>query len=76
MSSKDVLKMLLTESDNVTHDLFRYMALSSILTGLGLSIYAVLEGQPWNMQSFGIGIGVLLAGVGAALKLKGENESK
>jgi hypothetical protein len=76
MSSKDVLKMLLTESDNVTHDLFRYMALGSILTGLGLSIYAVLEGQPWNMQSFGIGIGVLLAGVGAALKLKGENESK
>jgi hypothetical protein len=76
MSSKDVFKMLLTESDNVTHDLFRYMALGSILTGLGLSIYAVLEGQPWNMQSFGIGIGVLLAGVGAALKLKGENESK
>jgi hypothetical protein len=76
MSSRDVFKMLLTESDNVTHDLFRYMALGSILTGLGLSIYAVLEGQPWNMQSFGIGIGVLLAGVGAALKLKGENESK
>ena len=76
MSLREVVKMLLTENDNITHDLFRYMALASIITGLGLSVYAVLEGQPWNMQSFGIGVGVLLAGVGAALKLKGDNESK
>lgn len=70
---KKILRELLTEGDNITHDLYRYLALLSILTGLGLSIYAVVKkDQPFDMQQFGIGVGVLFAGVGVALGLKKE----
>lgn len=68
-----ILRDLLTDSDNLTHDIYRYLALLSILTGLGLSIYVVVvKDQPFDMQQFGIGIGVLFAGVGVALGLKKE----
>lgn len=67
-----ILRHLFTESDNVTHDLFRYMALGSIVVGLGLECYVVIKGQPFDLQQFGTGIGILFAGVGVALKLKPE----
>lgn len=73
MALRDVVRQLLTESDNVTHDLYRYLAIGSILTGLGLQIYAIgWRGQTFDMQTFGIGIGALFAGVGVALGLKKE----
>lgn len=71
MSVRDVLRQLVTESDNVTHDLYRYLAVASIVTGLGLAIYAVVtKGQAFDMQTFGVGVGALFAGVGVALGLK------
>lgn len=70
---RDILRQLLTESDNVTHDLYRYLALVSIVTGLGLQIYAVVyKGEPFAMMAFGTGIGALFAGVGVALGFKKE----
>lgn len=70
---RDVVRMLLTESDNRTHDLFRYLALCSIITGLALAVYSVVwKSQPFDMQTFGIGVGSLLAGVGVAIGLKKE----
>lgn len=68
-----VLRTMLTESDNSTHDIFRYMALASVLVGLGLECYVVLRGQPFDLQQFGTGIGLLLTGAGVALKLKPES---
>lgn len=77
MSLADVLRQLFTESDNRTHDLYRYLALASIVTGLGLNIYAVgWKGQPFDMQAFGTGVGLLFAGVGVALKLKPETAAR
>ena len=73
MATKDVIRQLLTESDNVTHDLYRYMAVASVVSGLGLQIIAVCKGQPFDMQAFGVGTGALLAGVGVALGMKKEN---
>jgi hypothetical protein len=67
------LKQIFTESDNQTQDAFRWMAVLSIITGLGLMIYAVVwRGQVFDMTQFGTGVGVLLVGAGAALKLKPE----
>jgi hypothetical protein len=66
-------KQMLTEVDNRTFDLFRIMALLSILTGLCLMVYAVgWLHQTFNMGEFGAGVGVLFVGAGAALKLKPE----
>lgn len=75
MSARDVFRQLVTESDNVTHDLYRYLAILAILTGLCLNIYAVANGQRFDMQNFGIGTGALFAGVGVALGLKKEAPS-
>ena len=70
------LKQIFTETDNQTQDAFKWMAVLSIMTGLGLMIYAVVwQEQAFNMTEFGTGVGVLLVGAGAALKLKPESGS-
>ena len=65
-----IVKQLLTESDNETHVIFRYLSLFSIAVAIGLSIYSVINGGLWDAQSYGIGLGGLLAGTGVAIGLK------
>lgn len=69
-----IITQLLTGRDNTTHDLGRYIAAASAVTGLGLQVYAVWRGQPFDMQAFGLGVGTLAAGVGAMLRLKADTE--
>lgn len=65
--------MMFTETDNKTHDVFKYLALMTVVIAHGLQVYVVVwKGQPFDMQQFGIGIGALFAGVGAALMMKPE----
>ena len=72
-----VLSNLMTESDNRTHDLFRYLSLISILVSLGLQIYSVMYiNQPFNMVEFGTGIGALFGGIGVVMGLKKESIEK
>lgn len=72
---KDILTQLLTGKDNVTHDVVRWLAVLSIVVGLGLAIYVVVvKGQPFDLQSFGLGIGAVFLSVGGALKLKEGSE--
>ena len=67
----NIFKQMLTEADNVTHDLFKYLAVLAIVTGISLSVYSVVwKAQPFDLQQFGIGIAALFAGVGVALALK------
>ena len=73
MAIRSVFRQLFTESDNITHDLYRYLSVASVVSGIGLQIFAVaVKGQPFDMQAFGVGTGALLAGVGVALGLKKE----
>lgn len=70
----NVVQTMLTESDNETHDLFKWLALIAILVGLGLEVYVVaIKGQAFDFQNFGIGTGTLFTGAGVALKLKPES---
>lgn len=71
---REIIKQLLTESDNITHDIYRYLAVFSIISGLCFQAIAVWKGQPFDMQQFGIGVGALFAGVGVALGLKKEEK--
>lgn len=67
------LMQMFTESDNVTQDLYRYLSLLAILVGLGLEIYVVaFKAQVFDIQTFGIGVGVLFVGMGASLRLKAD----
>ena len=67
-------KHLFTETDNVTFDATKVLAALSILTGLGLAIVSVVyKDAPLDMQDYGTGLGLLFAGVGAALGFKKES---
>ena len=71
----DILTGAMTESDNRTHDLFKYLAVMAVACALFLEIYTVVRKlKPFDIQTFGIGVGTLLAGVGVALKLKPESK--
>lgn len=67
---RKVIRDLFTERDNETHDLARYLAAAALICGMGLETYAVLRGQAFDVQAFGVGLGGLFGGVGVALKLK------
>ena len=70
-----IFTQLLTGQDNQTHDIARWLAALSVLTGLALQIYVTVQlKQPLDLQQFGIGMGTLLAGFGAAIKLKENSE--
>jgi hypothetical protein len=48
----------------------RWLGVSSFVIGVLLSGYSVLvKGQPFNIQEYGIGVGALVAALGAAIKL-------
>jgi len=65
------LSDILTEADGNTFCLARVSGFLSVLVFLGNSICVVwLRDGVWDMQSYGIGVGALLGGVGAAISLK------
>lgn len=69
----DVARHLLTESDNKTHSIYKHLVLVGMAVGIALEIYVVgWKSQPFDIQSFGVGIGALFAGAGAALKMTPE----
>jgi hypothetical protein len=70
-----VLKQLLTGKDNETHEIARWLGTVAFLVGIIMSCYSVIyKGQPFNIQEYGIGIGALIAALGAAIKLGEETE--
>ena len=72
-----ILTQLLTGADNATHDFMRWIGLGGAVVALGLQVFVVVfKAQPFDLQSFGIGMGALCASVGAALGLKKDTEPK
>lgn len=67
----EIMKKLFTETDNETYDITKILATTSVFTGLGLSVYAVvINHNPFDMVAFGTGIGLLFSGTAALLKFK------
>ena len=69
-----MLDQLLTGKDCKTHDVGRWLAVLAVLAGIAFQAWAIHLGQTFNLQEFGVGIGVLFAGIGALLKLKEQTE--
>lgn len=75
MAISDALRQLVTESDNQTHDVFRWLALLSVFAAIGFAGWEVVKlGKDFDVQSYGIGLGALLGAVCAALGLKPETK--
>jgi hypothetical protein len=66
-----MLQQVLTEPNNHTLCPVRIGAVITLTQGLALTVYSVVvQHAPFNLQDYGVGAGVLLAAVGAALGLK------
>ena len=73
---KKFLNDLFTETDNHTFDLAKILAVLAVVNGLGLTIYEVAwKGTTFNMESYGLGIGLLFGGLAAVLTFKKETPS-
>ena len=72
---KNILNDWFTEVDNKTFDITKVLAVISIVTGVGLTIFSVVyKGQQFNYQDYGLGTAALFAGVGVALGMKKETK--
>lgn len=60
---------LLTGEDNRTLEPAYVWWALSILVGLGLEIYSILTGKPFDLQAYGIGVGALMVGAGWSKKV-------
>lgn len=70
-----IIKQCLTNADNETASLIKILSMLTVLVGLGLSIFDVVKmGRPFDIQSFGIGMGALFGLVGAALGVSFNSE--
>ena len=68
------LQDVLTEADGVSHDILRWAAVGGFTTGIGLSIHDVaFLHNAFNIQNYGIGYGAMLASLGGAIGMKGNN---
>lgn len=63
----------LTDAGNTTFELFRVSAALSVFAFIVYSGFAVFVLGEWSPIEYGTGIGLVLAGTGAALRLKGED---
>lgn len=71
------LRDIVTGVDGVTHDIVRWAAALGSLNAIGLAAYDVIgHAAHFDFQSYGIGMGAMLGGVGAALKMKQDTEPK
>lgn len=56
---------LITGDDNVTLEPAYALGTLAFLVGIGLQIYSVITQHPFDIQNYGLGIGIFLAGMGA-----------
>lgn len=66
-----LVQQVISEPNNHTICPVRIGGILALTQGLALSAYSVVvQGAAFDLQAFGVGAGVLLAAVGAALGLK------
>jgi hypothetical protein len=66
--------ILTADKDSRVFDLVRVGTAVSLVTGLGLTIFVVVRGQPFDMQQFGLGVGLILAAGGGAMWARKDRE--
>jgi hypothetical protein len=69
-----ILKDWFTGIDGTTYDVGRFLWFVGVWVFLFSTIYALSKGQTWNAIEYGTGLGLVLAGGGAALGLKAHTE--
>ena len=73
---KKFLRDLFTGRDNKTWDLGRIMWAQGFVVYCAISVYSLYQGLAIDPMNWASGLGLILAGGGAALKLKQSSEPK
>lgn len=68
------IKDMLTGIDGESYDIGRVLWAIAFLVGIGLTIVAYLQGNKFDLQTYGIGVGALLLSGSGGLKLKSKTE--
>ena len=65
---KKLLEAITGEDNQTIEPAYLWWALS-VLVGLGLEVYSVVAGKPFDLQAYGVGVGALLVGAGLGKKV-------
>lgn len=63
------LSELITTDDNSTLEPAYVLWVLAVIVGLGLEVFSVFSGKPFDLQAYGLGTGALLAFGGLGKKL-------
>ena len=67
--------ILTADADSKVYDLVRVATLAALVVGLGLQVYVVVKGAPFDLTAFGTGIGLIIAAGGGAMWARRDRES-
>ena len=66
--------ILTADARSSVYDLVRVGTLVALVVGFSLQVYVVVKGAPFDMDKFGIGTGLILAGGGGAMAMRRDRE--
>lgn len=70
-ATKRILKSLMTDRDNETQDVVKWIGVIGFLVGMGLQIYVVVvKEQTFDLTTYGLGMVGLLGGLAGAMRWK------
>jgi hypothetical protein len=73
---KWIRDILTADKDSTVFDLVRVAFASAFVVGLALQVYVVVRGEPFDIQAFGTGFGLMIAGAGGAMALRKDREEE
>lgn len=69
------LRQLLTaDKRSQVYDSVRVAFALAFVTGMALQVYVVVRGDAFDIQAFGTGFGLMIAGAGGAMALRKDRE--
>lgn len=74
LAMKWLRQILTADKASSVYDLVRVSFACAFVVGLALQVYAVVKGQAFDIQQFGTGFGLMIAGAGGAMALRKDRE--
>jgi hypothetical protein len=73
---KFIKDILTADRESKTYDFIRVGTMASLVIGLGLTVYVVIRGEPFDLATFGAGVGLILAAGGGAAWARRDREAE
>lgn len=71
---KALRQLLTADKRSQVYDMVRVAFAAAFVVGLALQVYVVIRGQTFDIQAFGTGFGLMIAGAGGAMALRKDRE--